>query len=94
MIRKTKIRQKIRFYGLVQGVGFRYTAIHAANHFGLTGWVFNDYDGTVLMEVQGNADAVSKMLDTLDSGHFIRIDRMEKSQLPLDEDERSFSVRY
>lgn len=94
MFKNTKIRQRIRFFGLVQGVGFRYTAIHAANHFGLTGWVYNDYDGSVLMEVQGNPSTIEKMLATLDSGHFIRIDRMEKSQLPPDENERSFSVRY
>lgn len=38
-------RRQIRFYGRVQGVGFRYHAKHAAAALGLTGWVRNEYDG-------------------------------------------------
>ena len=45
-------RRQIRFYGRVQGVGFRYHAKHAAAALGLTGWVRNEYDGSVMMEVQ------------------------------------------
>ena len=39
------IRQHIRFYGWVQGVGFRYRATHAADYYGLTGWVRHEPDG-------------------------------------------------
>ena len=49
---ETVIRKKIVFYGWVQGVGFRYRAYHAANSFGATGWVKNNYDGSVSMEIQ------------------------------------------
>ena len=41
------IRQAMTFYGDVQGVGFRYTAYHIANSLGLTGYVHNEWDGTV-----------------------------------------------
>ena len=48
-----EIRRRVRFHGRVQGVGFRYTARFAAESLGLTGWVKNEWDGSVLMEVEG-----------------------------------------
>ena len=45
------LRRRWRFTGTVQGVGFRYYARAAALHLGLTGWVRNEYDGTVLLEL-------------------------------------------
>ena len=39
------IRKRIVFYGWVQGVGFRYRALHAADLIGATGWVRNEFDG-------------------------------------------------
>ena len=47
------IRKRIVFSGWVQGVGFRYRARHAAELLGATGWVRNEYDGSVTMEIQG-----------------------------------------
>ena len=44
------IRKKVFVYGAVQGVGFRYRAEHAANMLGVTGWVRNEPDGSVLLE--------------------------------------------
>ncbi len=88
-----KIRQQLRFSGRVQGVGFRYTAQYTAQQFGLTGWVYNDYDGSVLMEIQGRPESIKKMIDRLDSDRFIRIDNIEKTMLPLVEHEISFYVR-
>ena len=45
------IRKHIVFYGWVQGVGFRYRARHAADLYGCTGWVRNEYDSSVSMEI-------------------------------------------
>ena len=47
------VRKHMIFHGRVQGVGFRYTAKYLARSMNLTGWVKNEYDGTVVMEVQG-----------------------------------------
>ena len=55
-----EIRQRIVFHGRVQGVGFRYTAKYLAQSLGLTGWVENEFDGTVVMEIQGR----EPMIDT------------------------------
>ena len=89
-----KIRQQIRFTGRVQGVGFRYTAQYAAQAFGLTGWVYNDDDGSVLMEIQGQGSSIKRMIERLDSDRFIRIDNIERKIIPIDEFERSFKIKY
>jgi len=88
-----KIRQQLRFYGRVQGVGFRYTAQHAASYLGLTGWVLNDYDGTVLMEVQGEKRKIQKMIEMLEKAMFIEIDSIDKTELPLLEHEGGFYIK-
>lgn len=77
-----KIRQRIRFTGRVQGVGFRYTAQCAARLNALTGWVHNEDDGSVLMEIQGEKTSIDKMIGQIDSGTFIIIDTIEKTPLP------------
>ena len=48
------------FYGQVQGVGFRYRAVSAAEAYGCTGWVRNDWNGTVTMEIQGPAEEIGR----------------------------------
>ena len=52
------IRKHIVFYGSVQGVGFRYSARHAADLYGCTGWARNEWDGSVTMEIQGTKEAI------------------------------------
>ena len=56
------IRKQIRVYGSVQGVGFRYRTEHAAESVGATGWVRNDPDGSVFMEIQGICNGESGYL--------------------------------
>ncbi|MCR5558102.1 MAG: acylphosphatase [Butyrivibrio sp.] len=87
-------RYRLRFYGMVQGVGFRYTAYHSANMFRLTGYVKNEYDGSVTCEVQGREEDIDQFLVSIGRGRFIDIERIDKTALPLDEGERSFEVRH
>ena len=54
------IRRRWRFTGEVQGVGFRYYARAAAQHLGLTGWVANNWDGSVTLEAQGTRAALDR----------------------------------
>ena len=68
------VRKHIVFYGRVQGVGFRYTAKYLAQSLELTGWVRNEYDGTVTMEVQGRETLINKLLVGLNQNRFITID--------------------
>ena len=85
-----KIRKHIVFRGEVQGVGFRYRARYAADRNGCTGWVHNEWDGSVTMEIQGEESDIDRVLVEIDSGHFIRIESMETKRLELVDDERSF----
>lgn len=86
-------RFRVRFYGRVQGVGFRYTAYHLALGLNLTGWVENEYDGTVLCEVQGERAAIDEFLGKLNGARYIRVDDMDIKELELYESERCFDIR-
>mgnify|MGYP003397352751 FL=1 len=92
-MKKDLIRQQIRFFGSVQGVGFRYTANNLAQSLGITGWVLNDYDGTVLMEAQGTKSEIENLISRLNDGTFISIDRVEKNDLPVDTSEKYFRIK-
>ena len=63
------IRRHIVFYGWVQGVGFRYRARHAADLYSWTGWVKNEWDGSVTMEIQGEEDNIDRVIFLLNEGH-------------------------
>lgn len=88
----SEVRKHIVFYGRVQGVGFRYTAKYLARSLGLTGWVRNDEEGTVTMEIQGREALINKLLVGLNGGHFISIEWMDIKEIPLEE-EREFVVK-
>jgi acylphosphatase len=55
-------RHQVRFVGRVQGVGFRATTRDIARRCAVTGWVRNEPDGAVLLEVQGEPDAIHQVL--------------------------------
>ena len=88
-----EVRKHIVFYGRVQGVGFRYTAKYLARSLELTGWVRNDWEGTVTMEVQGREQLINKLLTGLNNSRFISIEWIDTKEIPLEE-ERSFEVKY
>ena len=87
------IRRQIRFYGWVQGVGFRYRARHAAQLHGCTGWVRNEWDGSVSMEIQGAEEAIDRVILAIETGRYIRIENMDSRTIPTDPEERSFQTR-
>ncbi|SEG08918.1 acylphosphatase [Butyrivibrio sp. Su6] len=87
------IRVHLNFKGYVQGVGFRYTAYHTAIMYGLTGWVKNEWNGSVTVEAQGNPAAIDMFIQKVKDGRFIEVLDMTKATIPL-EDESSFQIRY
>lgn len=88
-----QIRKYIKFYGVVQGVGFRYRAEHAANLIGATGWVRNDPDGGVSMEIQGTEEQIDQVLLTIEQGNYVEIRNMDVKRLKLVEGEYVFRTR-
>jgi len=87
------IRKHIKFTGRVQGVGFRYRAKYAASGVGVTGWVKNEWDGTVEMEVQGTSEQINTVLKLINQSEYIMIDFMDMKELPVEEQEYGFHVR-
>ena len=84
------IRKHITFYGTVQGVGFRYRAVNAAQMVGVTGWVHNNYDGSVTMELQGTEEQMDQVILAIERGTYVRIENMDVKTVPIEEDERGF----
>lgn len=87
------IRSRIVFYGWVQGVGFRYRARHAASLYDCTGWVRNEWDGSVTMEIQGEPEQIDRVIQAIEGGRYVRIDNMESRTILPDETERGFRTR-
>jgi acylphosphatase len=63
-----RVSHLVRIGGQVQGVGYRYFAMKRARELGLVGWVRNLPDGSVLCEVHGPTDVVSRFEQALRHG--------------------------
>ena len=87
------IRRRVLVRGSVQGVGFRYSAAHAASTRGVTGWVRNCADGAVEAVFEGDADAVESMVRWCEQGpRGAQIDGIDVFDEPP-EDLQRFEVR-
>ncbi len=86
------IRCHIVFYGWVQGVGFRYRARHAADLYSCTGWVKNEWDGSVTMEKQGEEENIDRVILAIEAGRYVRIENMDSRMIPLVADEYGFQT--
>ena len=87
------VRRRYSIEGQVQGVGFRYRARYAAQTLELTGWVENEDDGSVTLEVQGDPDQFMRLFAMIQKSDYIRITGIRQKDLPPDPWERGFSVR-
>jgi len=84
------IRKAIRVYGSVQGVGFRYRTKYAADNYGVTGWVKNEFDGSVSMELQGTEEQIDHVFIAVSQAPYVHIERMDASSIPVEEHEYGF----
>lgn len=81
--------------GTVQGVGFRWGVVRLAETLGATGWVRNEPDGSVTLEVQADSPALLRFFEGLPHcARWARVDGVERTRLPLAEGEPGFRVRY
>lgn len=87
-------RELIIFEGRVQGVGFRYKLSHLAEYYGVTGWVRNEYDGTVSAELQGQKGTIEMLLRSLGEDRYIRLDKITRKKKETLPEERGFHIRY
>ena len=91
---KDLIRRHYHFFGIVQGVGFRFTAAMAAESLNLTGWIRNEDDGSVTMEIQGKDYEIDEVLKAINNSRYIRIERTDCDNIPIRTDESSFDCYY
>ena len=89
-----KIRRHYHFFGRVQGVGFRFQAMMAAESLGLTGWVHNEADGSVTMEIQGSEEEIEAAVSLIKNSRYIRIEKTLCEEIELEEKEYSFGADY
>lgn len=87
------VRKALTVTGWVQGVGFRWRVRTAAEVLGVTGWVRNEPDGSVSMELQGTEAGIDGVLQTAERGTYVRIEGLRVRRIPVREEESGFSVR-
>jgi acylphosphatase len=79
--------------GRVQGVGFRAYAAREAHRLGVSGWVRNEHDGSVLVLAEGDDAAVDAFLAWLHHGPpSARVTFVDPEWLPAAGDLASFDI--
>ena len=86
------MRRRYSIEGQVQGVGFRYRARYAAQTLELTGWVENEDDGSVTLEVQGDPEKFLRLFAMIQKSDYIQITGIRQKDLPPDPWERGLSA--
>jgi DNA ligase D-like protein (predicted 3'-phosphoesterase) len=85
------VRATVR--GAVQGIGFRDAVMRRAREFGVTGWVRNQDDGTVLVHAEGPEAAVDELLDYLREGpRAARVEAVDVEDVKVEGHEQ-FAIR-
>jgi acylphosphatase len=80
--------------GWVQGVGFRASCARQAIGLGLTGWVRNQWDGSVEALFEGPAEAVERMVAWCRRGPAAaEVTGVETTEPAPGSKERSFRIR-
>jgi len=85
-------RHRVRFIGRVQGVGFRATTREVARGFAVRGWVRNEPDGSVLLEVQGAAEELQRFLGALRARMARFIATQDDAAIPIQDGEDGFRI--
>lgn len=88
------VRRRFRFSGFVQGVGFRYEAQRIASQLDLVGWVRNQRDGSVVVELEGPANYIEAFLLSIEAVPRFDITDIQTEGLPPSQAETTFKVLY
>jgi acylphosphatase len=66
------------------------TSHNGADLYGVTGWVRNEPNGSVSMEVQGTEEQIDQVIIAIERGSYIRIEQMDVKTIPVIEHDRDF----
>ena len=96
---KSKTSNQARLHaivsGIVQGVNFRYYTARQAETLGVTGWVANQWDGTVQVVAEGTRAQLEALLEWLEHGPpSARVDGVEATWEEPTGEYTTFRVRY
>ena len=84
-----------RVSGKVQGVGFRFFVKGAAQELGLTGWVKNESDGSVIGTAEGDHGLIVAFLKELKVGNsWSRVEEVHEHPQSYSGEFKSFEIRY
>lgn len=88
------VRIRLNYQGRVQRVGFRARARDTAKLYEVTGWVRNEPDGTVLLEVQGTPHHVEMYLRDLGRRVSGLVEREVRAETRVFRHESGFEIVY
>ncbi len=87
-------RVRVRVVGQVQGVAFRASAEANATSLGLTGWVRNEPDGSVTLEIEGLEGKVETLVEWCRQGPpAARVDSVVVLKITPGYDRAPFAVK-
>ena len=87
-------RYKIRAYGRVQGVGFRWFVKRLAEANRLTGFARNEWDGSVTVELQGTVRAIETVMAAIYRGDlYIDVEHMDAEEIAPDPHDTGFYTK-
>ncbi len=87
-------RRTVLYRGMVQGVGFRYTARSIASRFVVAGYVKNLRDGRVELVAEGEPDELNRFLAAVSDAMGQCIDRTEQVVSPATGEFKRFDIRF
>jgi len=75
---------ELRIYGKVQGVWYRASTREKALQLGLSGYVMNKADGSVLAQVTGPEDSLEELIDWCHRGPAeAKVEEVRVTKIPL-----------
>ena len=85
---------KAIFYGRVQGIGFRYTALKIARELGLQGFAKNLADGSVQLVAQGEEESINNFVLEIKKSFSNEIEKVETIWQKPTSTFRDFQIKF
>jgi len=90
-----ELHAEIIVQGLVQGVGYRFFAIQKAREYGITGYVQNLPDGSVLVVAEGERGILQDFIKELKIGPpSARVTKVDAKFSEKEKNYKNFSVKF
>lgn len=87
-------KREVYYQGMVQGVGFRYTARRIASAYAVTGYVRNLRDGRVHLVAEGLSAELDRFFDAVQAQLGRYIDEVRQSVGPASGEFDQFEIRF